>query len=166
MKVKSDAVVKDIDRGYKKAMDVISGLYSCYTSVGLHAGEKRKDGGDLPMIGSVHEFGVDKTVNGRRILIPERSWMRSWVDKNKKASADLAQVLYKQILDGKITVMQGVGLIGEFAVGGIQQNIDKIMEPPLKPATIAKKGSSKPLIDSGQMKGSVEHKEHKGRKPK
>ena len=44
----------------------------------------------------------------------------------------------------------------------MEERIDNKLEsgtitPALKPATIARKGSSKPLIDSGEMKGQVDH---------
>ena len=43
------------------------------------------------------------------------------------------------------------------AAAGIKETISKITAPPLKPATIKRKGSAKPLIDTGLMLASVQN---------
>ena len=51
-------------------------------------------------------------------------------------------------------VLDGIGIVAE---SDIKQKISSIYSPPNAPSTIAKKGSSKPLIDSGFMLASVSH---------
>jgi hypothetical protein len=46
-------------------------------------------------------------------------------------------------------------LIGMRVVGDIQDRISDGIPPPNSPITIARKGSSKPLIDSGQLRQSI-----------
>ena len=56
---------------------------------------------------------------------------------------------------GKMTAFDALDLVGIVAKTGIQQKISSIYSPPNSPATIRRKGSSKPLIDTGYMLASV-----------
>lgn len=49
---------------------------------------------------------------------------------------------------------------GAFLEGAIKETITKGRSewPPLKPETIKRKGSSKPLIDTGKLRASITHK--------
>ena len=46
---------------------------------------------------------------------------------------------------------------GQVAEVLMTAKIDEGLQPPLKPATIAAKGSSTPLIDTGQLYGQITH---------
>ena len=46
-------------------------------------------------------------------------------------------------------------LVGRVAAADIQTKISSIYSPPLSPITIRRKGSSKPLIETGLMLASV-----------
>lgn len=98
-------------------------------------------------IGFVHEFGSTH--------IPERSFIRSTTSGKKKEIITLQKQLLKKIVNGDMTVEKGLGILGDFVRGEIQQRIVDIKEPPNSPATIARKGSANPLIDTGQLKGSI-----------
>ena len=50
---------------------------------------------------------------------------------------------------------QGLERIGAVVAGAIQQSIRDLRDPPNAPATIERKGSSNPLIDTGFMRLSV-----------
>jgi hypothetical protein len=58
-------------------------------------------------------------------------------------SADLVKTNYN--------VNQTLGRLGAVIKGQLQESITNTNEPPLKPATVRRKGSSKPLIDTGYM---------------
>lgn len=45
--------------------------------------------------------------------------------------------------------------LGVLAQGDIQMEITALSSPPNTPSTIARKGSSNPLIDTGAMRGAV-----------
>ena len=57
--------------------------------------------------------------------------------------------------------------LGEVHVGDIQQRIRDLKEPKNSDVTIARKGSSNPLIDTGRLRQSVDYivKVNKGRMP-
>jgi hypothetical protein len=48
--------------------------------------------------------------------------------------------------------------LGIMAQGDIQGEITSLSTPPNAPSTIRRKGSSNPLIDSGEMRGAVTYK--------
>ena len=50
---------------------------------------------------------------------------------------------------------QALGQLGEMTKGDVQTEIRSGDFAPLKPATIKRKGSSRPLIDTGQMVQSI-----------
>lgn len=112
-------------------------------------GEGKHESGDSTVagVGYIHEFGMD--------IIPERSFMRATTKKEKKNIVALQKKLMKQIRAGDIKVEKALGIIGIFIADKISQAIVKISEPPNAPSTIKKKGSSNPLIDTGQLKNSI-----------
>jgi hypothetical protein len=53
------------------------------------------------------------------------------------------------------TLDQTLNKLGILAQGDIQQEITDLRDPPNAPATIKAKGSSNPLIDTGEMRSKV-----------
>ena len=105
--------------------------------------------GDLTVasIGFINEFGTE--------TIPERSFIRSTIHDKKKEVIALQKKLLKKISDGSMKVEAALGLLGEFMTDEITKKIVAISDPPNKPATIKAKGSSNPLVDTGQLKNSI-----------
>ncbi len=87
--------------------------------------------------------------------IPERSFIRAGVDLNAGAINRRADEVWGQILDGAVTMNQGLGLMGEFIQRLITQRITNLKTPPNAASTIARKGSDNPLIDTGRMRQSI-----------
>jgi hypothetical protein len=101
-------------------------------------------------IATIHEFGT--------ATIPQRSFIRAAIDEYQGAIQKRATLIGTGIMLLKFTIDQGLGLLGEYSVGIMKQRIADRIPPPLRPRTIARKGSSVPLIDSGQLRGSITHK--------
>ena len=101
-------------------------------------------------IGFVHEFGsTDGT-------IPERSFIRSSLTgKSRKELLALSKKLLKKIADGSMEQKQALGLLGAAGADIISQKIVTLRSPANKAATIKAKGSSNPLVDTGQLKNSI-----------
>jgi hypothetical protein len=96
-----------------------------------------------------HEFGIGNN--------SERSWLRAWVDENKAMiEADMAAAM-RQILLGRLTADRAANILGLKWVGSIQKRISQGIPPPNADSTIAKKRSSTPLVDTGQLKSSITH---------
>lgn len=104
---------------------------------------------NMAQLASVHEYGSPKKG------IPERSFIRSWVDNNQPEIMRRIERMVKGIIDGKVTPEIALKTIGVFASGGIKKQLKSISTPPLSEKTIKEKGSSQPLIDTGQMRSSI-----------
>jgi hypothetical protein len=90
--------------------------------------------------------------------IPERPFMRNAMRDNQGSYKSALRVSAAKILRGDTslsTVMQKLGILAQ---GDIQKEITSLMSPPNSPVTIALKGSSKPLIDTGEMRQAVTFK--------
>ncbi|TBZ81416.1 hypothetical protein [Rhizobium leguminosarum] len=90
--------------------------------------------------------------------VPERPFMRNAMRDNRGKYRDALRTSAAKILTGKTglkTVLSKLGIMGQ---GDVQGEITSLMSPPNSPVTVALKGSSKPLIDSGEMRGAVTYK--------
>ena len=124
---------------------------------GVNVGILQSKGASAPQgkasmveIAASHEFGAPKAG------IPERSFIRStFITREADAKKMLAR-LVTGIVDDKIEVENGLRLLGAWAVAAVKNTITSgDIPPPLKAATIAKKKSSKPLVDTGQLINSI-----------
>jgi hypothetical protein len=90
--------------------------------------------------------------------IPARPFLRNTLYQNApKWSAFIAPLILQAMLSGNGGAI--MSKLGQKMVDDIHRTIDAGNFAPLAPATIAKKGHAKPLIDSGDMYGSVEWRE-------
>jgi hypothetical protein len=159
------ATVKDIDRGWREIRRQLKAADGVRTKVGLPAGgevssgtrdgshEEATDMSELASIGAIHEFGAPGAG------IPERSWLRSTYDESKNELAYQKNIAYGRMIEGKSTARQAIGRVGEWLTTAVKKKIRDLKIPPNAPQTITRKGSSNPLIDTGQMIQSVQHVE-------
>jgi phage gpG-like protein len=155
------AKVTDKDKGWKKIAEAMRGP-SLEVGVGLigpKASQQHRDS-DLTVaeIGTLHEFGYSFTTPaGTEVEVPARSFLRATIDQNQaKYTRQITQAA-RAITSGKISTHLALDLIGQGAVGDVQQRIADGIPPPNAPSTIARKGSSKPLIASGQTRQEITH---------
>ena len=94
------------------------------------------------------EFGTSRG-------IPERPFMRGSVSRNKDKYKRQMKAAAKAITNGGLTMEQAMNQLGAAAAADIQAEIVALDSPPNAPSTIARKGSSNPLIDTGAMRQSV-----------
>lgn len=147
--------VIDKDRGLKRITRELARMDGWQVTVGIHGQDAGATGSfderslDNVALGAIHEFGAPGAG------IPERSFLRAAFDANVKKYVRILLLGAKKIVAGTGTAKQAVGLAGEANVADTVNRINAGIPPPLKAATIARKGSSKPLIDTGQLKGSI-----------
>lgn len=115
------------------------------------------EGVSLAMIGAVHEFGVPEK------NIPERSFLRSGIKRNREQFIRLNRVNLVKILQGKMAIDTALGLLGEFGKASVQREIRIGEYVPLSEQTVRRKGSSKPLIDTGNMIQSITYSVEKAK---
>jgi len=153
--------VRDRDLGYKAAMDRIRKLGGSYVTVGVHASEGPRQGADADnaLIASVHEFG---TADGK---IPSRSFIRSTIDSRAKDIEAVRAKVHAQVVEGKLDPLVAQKILGQWVEAAVKKTISSNIPPPLKEETIAAKGSSVALIDTGQLRNSIKAVVHEGGKP-
>jgi phage gpG-like protein len=100
-------------------------------------------------VAAVHEFGAP------RAGIPARSFIRATIDERTEDIARLERVMLAKVVAGDIELKPALDAIGAKVAGWIQQRIAAGIEPALSPATVAKKKSSTPLVDTGQLRSAV-----------
>ena len=101
-------------------------------------------------VAAQHEFGAGR--------IPQRSFIRGTVEAKGAEIADLQVSLAGLVLKGKIEPDQALEQLGAKVVGMVQTRIAAGIAPALHPDTIEKKGSSTPLIDTGQLRSSITYR--------
>lgn len=103
----------------------------------------------LAQVAYVHEFGAPGA------NIPQRSFIRATCDLNRGAIAALQEALAAQVLQGTTEPRAALDLLGAKVASMMQVRIASNIPPPLKPATIKRKGSSVALINTGQIRSSI-----------
>ncbi len=123
-------------------------------TVGVHADDAAHthgtgEGLTVGDIAAFHEFGTQ--------TVPQRSFIRAWVDE-ALASGYIATTLrtqMQQVVAGKRPLEQALNRCALAFEGAVKQRIANNIPPPLAPATIARKGSSVALIDTGQLRNAI-----------
>lgn len=113
----------------------------------IDAGKHEDSEETVAQVGFDNEYGTE--------VVPERSFMRSTTKEKKKEIIAFQKKIAKKIVKGEISMEHGLGLLGEFMTDLIKRKIVAIKSPPNSFLTIKEKGSSNPLIDTGQMLNSV-----------
>lgn len=87
--------------------------------------------------------------------IPARPFLTLALEKHREELKKLQARLGYALVTGKLTLDTALALLGEAAVAKIKQTIADGVAPANAPSTIEAKGSSTPLINTGQLRGSI-----------
>lgn len=90
--------------------------------------------------------------------IPARPFMKQTRQKAEGRFSRLLRRLYKQVVNGKVPPFDGLAKLGTAYEGEMKNTFTTGSFTPNKPATIKRKGSSRPLIDTGHMRQSITSK--------
>lgn len=107
------------------------------------------DGGDVTVaqVAEWMEFGTP--------TIPARSWLRAAIDEFGPELERRISIESRAVISGQRTQEQALARVGVWIVGKIQERIARGIPPALAAGTIARKGSTTPLIDTGQLRSSI-----------
>lgn len=143
--------ITDKDKGYKRLLARMSSSGKPRLTVGVHEDDGFAEHGDgltVADVAAINEFGLGDT--------PERSFLRSTVDENEAKYREFERRIGKAVILNKLqSAEQGYEQLGALVVGDVQRKISSGVPPENAPSTVARKGSSTPLIDTGQMRSSV-----------
>lgn len=110
------------------------------------------------MRGYLHSIGIHLKDETNKINIPERSFMRSGFDSRKRKIQKQGEKLLTDVLTMKTRAKPAMKALGLVISTQIQEYLTSLSSPPNHPATVQNKGSSNPLIDSGQLRESITYK--------
>lgn len=140
--------------GLHKRMKKLFNAKDPHVKVGIllaKGGGKTREGGiTMVELAAIHEFGSPKA------NIPQRSFIRSAFQDPTELQKISTRVV-KALIDGKVDLSEALDIIGSWGATQVRNNVTQGdgIAPPLKPETVQKKGSSRPLIDTGRMINSV-----------
>jgi len=144
-------------KGFDELMKLVRDLEANPPSLRVGVFADKNGGGAVDESGisnvnkaAIHEFGAPEA------NIPERSFIRSTFVQHRDEYGAMLAKLMPRILAKVVSPEQAMNLIGMKAVADVNKKVRvEGVPPPLAPATIERKGSSRALIDTGSMLQSV-----------
>lgn len=150
---------KVIDKGWDKILLLLKRSDGAHVNVGVLSDESTwkkpkkhltsTEDANLASIAAFNEFGSRS--------IPPRPFMKQSFDKNRTQVNNFIADQYSEVLAGKKTIDGALKLVGVFFEGKVKETIANGNFAANDPKTIRKKGSSKPLIDTGRLRQSISH---------
>lgn len=107
------------------------------------------DGTSVPLVAAINEYGAPS-----RGQPPRPFFRRMIAQKSPEWPNATARLLETNDFDARRTLEQ----VGAAIKGQLQQSIVDLVDPPLAPATVARKGFDKPLINTSNMLKSVDYR--------
>jgi hypothetical protein len=151
-------IVRDTDRGFKQLLVNVRSAQGA-VRVGVDdAPHNDGRGQSVSDIAMRHEFGLG---------VPERSFLRSWVDENQTGIKKSLGYWVKRTLLGKdLAWRDALGKFGEYAVKGVQKKILTNIPPDLAESTVKRKQLTAvrepelALVNTGQLYDSIIYELH------
>jgi hypothetical protein len=149
--------ITERDNGYKALLARFDAPQGSVT-IGVHEAEgsaPTEDGeATLLDVAMFNEFGTAS--------IPPRSFIGAWSDENEETNRERLRLIGEAVVAGKLPSIEvGLERFGLLCVADVQERIAAGIPPENAPSTIEKKGSSAPLIDTGQLRSSITHQVNK-----
>lgn len=146
-------IIRDTNlSGLRGLIDTLRNMNREKVMVGVPASSNTMHDGEINMatLAAVHEFGAPSRG------IPERSFLRSAIIEGADKIADeTAKGLRFYMQQGKEVDLVFYNRMGMFAANLVKAKMVNGPFTPLKDRTIERKGSSKPLIDTGALRQAI-----------
>lgn len=142
----------DICKRLKQVMKRAEQLNRMQLVVGIPNDENSRENSDgitNAELGVIHEFGVPERG------IPERSFMRSTASEERENLGRLGNAQVAECLEGNTSAHDVFATIGTYLQGKVVEKITDGEFEPNNENTVKRKDSSKPLIDTGQLRASI-----------
>jgi hypothetical protein len=154
----------DTDMGLADILKETEKLKSMCVKVGVteDVGSQTTEGGaTIAQIASWNELGVlgppMSQHGGGKWFIPPRPFIRGFADGKREQIAKTLEKLGGLVSGGKLKAAEAMARLGEYGQSGVKSYIRNGAFTPNADSTIAKKGSSKPLIDNGTLRNSIRY---------
>lgn len=133
------------DHGYIKIMRELAVLDKTVVEIGIQSDA----GAGVIERAFFNEYGTKN--------IPERSFLRGAFDDNRKDLNDIIDRLWSGVKAGKINARKAADILGTRHETQVKAKIKSGPFEANAKSTIRAKGSSIPLIDTGEMRNSVRY---------
>lgn len=169
--------VRVVDKGWRRIHRELQSLHGASTKVGFHKGVKHDKttkrssskaskgkasaaGKEVPDIATVAAWNIFGTTNkAGKAVVPRRDFMGQAIEVYQEDLLQFKAKLLDKIYAGQLTAPQALALLGQRHEDQVKRIITTGDFVPNAPATIAAKGSDRPLINQGQMRQNVRHAE-------
>lgn len=158
-----DATISDDDREWRRIMAAL-GDASGEVSIGIQQTEGASIADVRNEAGNVEPSSSGVTVFDKAVRnefgdgVPERSFLRSTFDeKAATVWAEWGREQLGEVVDGKRDLGQALARVGERAKADVQTKIVEGPFVPNAPETVKRKRSSRPLIDTGQLRQAIRY---------
>ncbi len=105
----------------------------------------------------LHGQGLHLKGSTEYITIPERAFLRNGHDGSKEEVLGDAEAVLREVLAGDISPELLLSQVGEWMASHIRDYAVGLDSPPNHPFTVDRKGSSNPLVDTGDMVNAVSY---------
>ena len=144
--------VKDNNAKWVAFVDSLADLKHIAVTAGVQSDagvSKGKNPAKIVEYATYNEFGT--------ATIPARPFVSSTADKQRDTWLAFMDKGVEAAMLGKADLQTVFGKLGLKMAGDIKKTINTLRIPPNKPSTVKRKGSNKPLIDSGSLLRSIRH---------
>jgi len=139
------------DRGARALGERLRGVKRTRAiTVGVHEDDgsaTTDDGLTVAEVAEINEFGLG---------VPERSFVRAFAEETEAEHVETMRKLGEAIVKGRTTAIAGLEAVASLYRGKIQAKVASGIDPANAESTIRQKGSATPLIDTGQLRSSVD----------
>lgn len=147
------------DRGWRELKKRLLGKIDPHVRVGIigsKGGSASRDGISMVELAAIHEFGAPNA------NIPERSFIRRTFHEKRKDLAKLTRELARKVYSReRLPIKDALDTLGAWGAAQVKNTITgEPIPPPLQPKTIERKGSTRPLVDTGQLLNSITWEVH------
>lgn len=137
------------DRGWNAIVRNVGKMDGKKVAVGVFGGGRSDTDLTNSELAAIHEYGTDR--------IPARSFLGGTLAATGRDLDAMIKAQKRKVEDGELSVDQALNRIGAKHAADVQEFISAGIDPPNAAATVELKGSSKPLIDTGQLRQSITH---------
>jgi phage gpG-like protein len=98
----------------------------------------------------------DGVTDPHMIEIPQRSFLRSTASENREMwLSTFIEAVANELPQNNIS--DAAERVGAMMMGHVKKKLTDLKSPPNSPSTIRQKGSSNPLIDTGQLRRAIDY---------
>lgn len=140
--------VKLIDHGFDKIIQQALKLDGKGVKVGIRRGKGSHDGTDMLDIAVYNHFGTS--------TIPARPFISDCAEKNAGQIQEAQKRLIYRVYQGGLSADGALAQLGTWYANVQKGHILHGGWTPNAPATVKRKGSNRPLVDTGQLVNTVD----------